>query len=117
VRVRAYREQWNPSEIKTGWASPLLLNQLTGKAHQSTQNGMQVSKRSEGTAAQANAPHRTIIGAEAIASSLDPENVRQSLLAGINYFARLALHTTGKPLAYNLSHEEWTAVSRIVSQL
>jgi hypothetical protein len=54
---------------------------------------------------------------EAIAISLDPESVRLSLLAGISYFARLAFRTTGKPLAHNLSHDDWTAISRVVSQL
>ena len=98
-------------------ASQEQLNQLTSQTLRNGGNDSQGTSPPRSPLAQADGSHVAIMNPEAVASSLDPETVRLSLLAGIKYFAQLALDTTGKHLAYNLSHDEWMAVSRVIGQL
>jgi|SRR3984893_8994692 len=123
---RAWRERWMIARIHSNSraaaqartsASQEQYNQLASQAALDTQNGSQATRTPNSPPSQATGSSGAIMTPETIASSLDPESVRLSLLASINYFARLALQTTGKPLAYNLSHDDWTTVSRVVSQL
>ena len=101
---RAWRERWMIARIHSNSraaaqartsASQEQYNQLASQAALDTQNGSQATRTPNSPPSQATGSSGAIMTPETIASSLDPESVRLSLLASINYFARLALQTIG----------------------